>query len=160
MGTGGPFPEATVRRGSDGDHSPHQLPRYRMSRSYTSSIPSASVACTWTALYLAKSVELSHNWEDDCSTVGQEIPLHLWKQNGSLSCLQYLTSCPYPTTDEWFYKIFFKYYISPTVRRSKPPFPWSFPTIILNIFLISIFHATCHSHLSFLGLMTLITRGK
>jgi hypothetical protein len=39
MGTGGPFPEAKARQGRDADHSPHLVPRSRMSRSYTSSPP-------------------------------------------------------------------------------------------------------------------------
>jgi hypothetical protein len=51
MGTGGgPFPRAKARPGLDGDHSPHVVPRSRMSRSYTLSPPSASVACSGTAL--------------------------------------------------------------------------------------------------------------
>jgi hypothetical protein len=37
MGTGGPFPGGKARLGRDGDHSPHLVPRSRMSRSYTSS---------------------------------------------------------------------------------------------------------------------------
>jgi hypothetical protein len=37
MGTGGPFPGAKARLGSDADHSPHLVQRSRMSRSYTSS---------------------------------------------------------------------------------------------------------------------------
>jgi hypothetical protein len=36
-GTGGPFPGGEARRGRDADHSPHLVPRSRMSRSYTSS---------------------------------------------------------------------------------------------------------------------------
>jgi hypothetical protein len=35
VGTGGPFPGAKARPGRDGDHSPHLVPRSRMSRSYT-----------------------------------------------------------------------------------------------------------------------------
>jgi hypothetical protein len=37
MGTGDPFPGAKAQPGCDADHSPHLLPRSRMSRSYTSS---------------------------------------------------------------------------------------------------------------------------
>jgi hypothetical protein len=50
MGTGGPFPRGKARLGRDADHSPHLVPRSRMSRSYISSPPSASVACSGTAL--------------------------------------------------------------------------------------------------------------
>jgi hypothetical protein len=39
MGTGGPFPGAKAWPGRDADHSPHLVPRSRMSRSYTSSPP-------------------------------------------------------------------------------------------------------------------------
>jgi hypothetical protein len=35
MGTGGPFPGDKARPGRDTDHSPHLVPRSRMSRSYT-----------------------------------------------------------------------------------------------------------------------------
>jgi hypothetical protein len=35
MGTGGPFPGGKARPGRDADHSPHLVPRSRMSRSYT-----------------------------------------------------------------------------------------------------------------------------
>jgi hypothetical protein len=37
--TGGPFPGGKVRPGRDADHSPHLVPRSRISRSYTSSPP-------------------------------------------------------------------------------------------------------------------------
>jgi hypothetical protein len=50
MGTGGPFPGAKSRPGHDADHSPHLVPRSRMSRSYTSSPPNVFVACSGTAL--------------------------------------------------------------------------------------------------------------
>jgi hypothetical protein len=49
MGTGGPFPEAKARPRRDADHSPHLVPRSRMSRSYTSP-QSAFVACSGTVL--------------------------------------------------------------------------------------------------------------
>jgi hypothetical protein len=39
MGTGGPFPGGKARLRRDADHSPHLVPRSRMSRSYTSSPP-------------------------------------------------------------------------------------------------------------------------
>jgi hypothetical protein len=38
-GTWGPFPEGKARPRRDADHSPHLLPRLRMSRSYISSRP-------------------------------------------------------------------------------------------------------------------------
>jgi len=41
MGTGGPFPGGKARPGRDADHSPHLVPRSRMSRSYTSFPPQA-----------------------------------------------------------------------------------------------------------------------
>jgi hypothetical protein len=41
MGTGGSFPRGKARPGRDADHSPYLVPRSRMSRSYTSSIPQA-----------------------------------------------------------------------------------------------------------------------
>jgi hypothetical protein len=50
MGTGGPFPGCKARPGRDADHSPHLVPRSWMSRSYTSSPPSAPMACSGTAL--------------------------------------------------------------------------------------------------------------
>jgi hypothetical protein len=39
MGTGGPFPRAKARPQSDADHSPHLVPRSRMSRRSISSPP-------------------------------------------------------------------------------------------------------------------------
>jgi hypothetical protein len=39
MGTGGPFPGGKARPRRDADHSPHLVPRSRMSRSYSSSLP-------------------------------------------------------------------------------------------------------------------------
>jgi hypothetical protein len=39
MGTGCPFPGGKARLGRDADHSPHVVPRSRMSRSYTFSLP-------------------------------------------------------------------------------------------------------------------------
>jgi hypothetical protein len=50
MGTGGPFPGGKARPGRGTDHSPHLVPRSRMSRSYTSSPPSALVACSMPSL--------------------------------------------------------------------------------------------------------------
>jgi hypothetical protein len=50
MGTGGTFPEVKAWPGRDADHSPHLVPRSRMSRSYTSSLPSSFAVCSGTAL--------------------------------------------------------------------------------------------------------------
>jgi hypothetical protein len=50
MGTGGPIPGGKARPGRDADHSPHLVSRSRLSRSYSSSPPSALVACSGTAL--------------------------------------------------------------------------------------------------------------
>jgi hypothetical protein len=50
MGIGGPFSGDKARLWSDADHSPHLEPRSRMSRSYTSSPPSASMVCSGTVL--------------------------------------------------------------------------------------------------------------
>jgi hypothetical protein len=49
MGIGGPF-GAKARPVRDADHSPHLVPRSRMSRSYTSSPPGAFMACSGTIL--------------------------------------------------------------------------------------------------------------
>jgi hypothetical protein len=51
-GTGGPFPGGKTRPGRDADHSPHLVPSSIMSRSYTSSSPRTSMACSGTALAL------------------------------------------------------------------------------------------------------------
>jgi hypothetical protein len=48
MGTGGSFPGGKARPGRDADHSPHLVPRSRMSRTFTP--PRASLACSGTAL--------------------------------------------------------------------------------------------------------------
>jgi hypothetical protein len=53
MGTGGPFPGAKCSRGVTLTTHPHLAPRSRMSRSYTSSPPSATMACSGTALLLS-----------------------------------------------------------------------------------------------------------
>jgi hypothetical protein len=50
MGTGGPFPGGKARPGRDDDRPPLPVPRSWVSRSYTSSPPSASMACSGTAL--------------------------------------------------------------------------------------------------------------
>jgi hypothetical protein len=49
MGTGGSFPGGKARPGRDADHSPPSSAEV-MSRSYTSSPSSASMACSGTAL--------------------------------------------------------------------------------------------------------------
>jgi hypothetical protein len=50
MGTESPFPGAKAGPRRDADSSPHLVLRSWMSRSYTSSPPSASVVCSGTAL--------------------------------------------------------------------------------------------------------------
>jgi hypothetical protein len=52
MGTEGPFSEEKRGRGVTLTTHHHLVPRSWMSRSYTSSPPSASMACTGTALFL------------------------------------------------------------------------------------------------------------
>jgi hypothetical protein len=54
MGTGSPFPGVKARPGREADRSPHLVPRSWMSRSYTSSSPSAFMACSGTGLALYK----------------------------------------------------------------------------------------------------------
>jgi hypothetical protein len=49
MGTEGSFPGGKERQGRDADHSPHLVPRSRMSRSYTPLHPSSFVVCRGTA---------------------------------------------------------------------------------------------------------------
>jgi hypothetical protein len=55
-GTGGPFPGAKRGRGVTLTTHPHLMPRSRMSRSYTSSPPSATMACSGTALIFEYNV--------------------------------------------------------------------------------------------------------
>jgi hypothetical protein len=62
MGTGIPFPGRKARPGRDADHSPHLLPKSRMSRSYIFSPPSAFVACSGIA-----SVLVSCSWNKEYS---------------------------------------------------------------------------------------------
>jgi hypothetical protein len=50
MGAGGPFSGGKARPVRDADRSPHPVPRSQMNRSYTSSPPSASFACSGTDL--------------------------------------------------------------------------------------------------------------
>jgi hypothetical protein len=50
MGIGGPFPGAKAQPGRDPDHSPYRVTRSGVSRSHTSSTPSACMACSGTAL--------------------------------------------------------------------------------------------------------------
>jgi hypothetical protein len=52
VGTGGPFPGAKARLGRDANHSPHLVPRSRMSRGYISSPPKLLVAFSGTSLAL------------------------------------------------------------------------------------------------------------
>jgi hypothetical protein len=51
MGTGCPFPGGKSAAGRDAVHSPHLVKGSIKSRSYNSSPPSASMACSGTALY-------------------------------------------------------------------------------------------------------------
>jgi hypothetical protein len=53
----GSFPGGKVRSGRDADHSPYLVSRSRMSRSYTSSPPSAFMACSETALAFSCMVQ-------------------------------------------------------------------------------------------------------
>jgi hypothetical protein len=66
MGTGGPFPGGKARPGRDADHSPHLVSRSWMSRSYTSSPPSAFMACRGTALISRKI-----SWVGDVAWIGE-----------------------------------------------------------------------------------------
>jgi hypothetical protein len=52
----GSFSRGKARPERDADHSPHLVPKSRMSRSYTSSIPSATMTCSGTALLFALSI--------------------------------------------------------------------------------------------------------
>jgi hypothetical protein len=47
MGTGSPFPGGKARPGRDADHSPHLVPRSRISRSYTSTPPRRLRGVLW-----------------------------------------------------------------------------------------------------------------
>jgi hypothetical protein len=55
VGTEGPFPGAKSRLVRDADHSPHPVPKSRMSRIYISSPPSAFVSGSATALAFNKA---------------------------------------------------------------------------------------------------------
>jgi hypothetical protein len=61
MGTGGPFPGAKRGLGVTLTTPPHLMPRSKMSRSYTSSLPSFSVEWSGTALALFIYFRNSHN---------------------------------------------------------------------------------------------------
>jgi hypothetical protein len=50
MGTGGPFPGAKARPARDVDHSPHQCRDQEWARAISPLPPSASIACSGTAL--------------------------------------------------------------------------------------------------------------
>jgi hypothetical protein len=63
MVTGGHFPGGKARPGRDADHSPHLVPRSRMSKSYIPLSPSASMVCSGTALvftWVPTLVQLAH----------------------------------------------------------------------------------------------------
>jgi hypothetical protein len=47
LGTGGPLPGGKTRPGRDADHSAHLMPISKMSRSYTSFSPCASICVLW-----------------------------------------------------------------------------------------------------------------
>jgi hypothetical protein len=57
MGTDGPFPGCKARPRRDADHSPHLVPRSRMSRSYTSSPPLRLHVCAVRLLSLLPMTE-------------------------------------------------------------------------------------------------------
>jgi hypothetical protein len=50
VGTEGPFPGGKARPGRDADESPYLMPKLKMCRSYTFCLPSASRACSRTAI--------------------------------------------------------------------------------------------------------------
>jgi hypothetical protein len=61
MGTGGgPFPGAKARPRRDANHSPHLVPRSRMSRSYTSSPPKRLRGMYWDSFSFF-SIQMSHH---------------------------------------------------------------------------------------------------
>jgi hypothetical protein len=61
VGTGDPFPEGKARPGRDADHSPHLVPKLRMSRAIPPLTPSVSTACSGiTLLYLTVKKTLHH----------------------------------------------------------------------------------------------------
>jgi hypothetical protein len=53
LGTRGPFAGGKALPGRDADHSTHLVLRLRMSRGYTSSLPSTFMACSETDFYFA-----------------------------------------------------------------------------------------------------------
>jgi hypothetical protein len=57
MGIGGPFPGAKARPGRDPDHSPHLVPRSRMSRSYTLSPPKRLRGVYWDSFSFSVNYE-------------------------------------------------------------------------------------------------------
>jgi hypothetical protein len=59
MGTGGPFPGGKARPGHDSDNSPHLVLRSRMKGAIPPLSPNAFVACSRTALKIAKEIRLS-----------------------------------------------------------------------------------------------------
>jgi hypothetical protein len=56
-GTGGPFPGSKTRPEGDADHSPHLVPRLKMSRSYSFSPPKRLVACSGTVFYFRWGIQ-------------------------------------------------------------------------------------------------------
>jgi hypothetical protein len=59
VGTGGPFPGAKAWPGRDADHSPYLVPRLGMSKSCTPLPPSASMACSGTALLFTAHISVN-----------------------------------------------------------------------------------------------------
>jgi hypothetical protein len=77
MGTGVPFPGGKARPGRDVDRSHHLVPRSWMSRSYTSSPPSASMACSGTSLLFYSAVYLHVSCSTDTSMQCGERPTEI-----------------------------------------------------------------------------------
>jgi hypothetical protein len=72
----GSFPRGKALPRRDADHSPHLVPRLRMSRSYTSSHPCASTACSETTLPFTLVGRMRRVVTCDCTSWKMEYDVH------------------------------------------------------------------------------------
>jgi hypothetical protein len=78
-GTEGSFPKGKARPGRDADHSPHLVPRSRMSRSYTSSPPKRLRDVYWESFTLDCFSKLDYSVSNERVVSNHELE-RMWKE--------------------------------------------------------------------------------
>jgi hypothetical protein len=114
-------------------------------------------------------MKLSPSWEATSRSGSQELPNMFMDPQGSVQCPQGPSTGSYPEPDQSspthhavLFLLRFIYMLSSHLRVGLPSglFPSGFPTKILHPFLFYPMRATCHAHLIFLDMISLIIFGE